>query len=280
MQIINEINLLNDIIRDYKLQKKIIGVVPTMGALHDGHMRLVQSAKKECDVVICTLYVNPTQFHNADDLDKYPRTIETDIAILEENACDVLFCPDDKMMYKGNSKLNMHFGELENVLEGQFRPGHFSGVGLVVGKLFNIVPADIAYFGQKDLQQFAIISTLVENLHFNIELRCMPIVRDAQGLALSSRNMRLSEKGKKDALVLYNTLANAKERLLANEAVETVVEKAREEIASSEMKLEYFEVVNKATFHTILTVAAKEDVAICAAGYIEGVRLIDNMLLI
>jgi len=279
MLVINETSILIDTIDTKKFQNKTIGFVPTMGALHDGHIELIRAAKLECDIIICSIYINPTQFNNVTDLEKYPRTLDDDINLLEKNGCDIAFCPSDKEMFKMGNTLTIDFGEIGKVLEGEFRPGHFSGVGLIVGKFFNIIKPNISYFGQKDLQQFSIVKSLVQNLNFNIQLRCIPTVRSKDGLALSSRNARLSKNGKEEALVFYDSLVLAKQKLLKGETVDDITKEIKSKFNSDIVKLEYFEIVHQDTFEKINTFNNPENIAICIAGYVEGIRLIDNILL-
>lgn len=279
MLVINETSILIDIINSYKFQNKTIGFVPTMGALHDGHLELVRAAKLECDILVCSIYINPAQFNNIADLEKYPRTIDNDINLLEENNCDIAFCPKDKEMFKEGHTLTIDFGKIGKVLEGEFRSGHFNGVGLIVAKFFNIIKPDISYFGQKDLQQFSIVKSLVRNLNFNMQLRCVPIVRNKNGLALSSRNIRLSQEGKEKALIFYNSLVIARQKLLKGDAIENIITEIKSKFNSDVAELEYFEVIDKDTFEKVSSIKDSENSAICIAGYIEGIRLIDNMFL-
>src|SRR6478735_2463281 len=203
MEIFKEIGPLRAYLRSQKKGQSTVGLVPTMGALHTGHLTLIKEAKAENDLTVCSIYVNPTQFNNASDLAKYPRLLEKDSQLLKEAGCDVLFAPENSEMYASPSELKLEFGQLDKILEGKFRPGHFSGVGLVVSKLFNIVKPDRAYFGQKDFQQFAIISKLNEELLFGISLKAVYIVREEDGLAMSSRNLRLSSEERKKAIIFY-----------------------------------------------------------------------------
>ncbi|MTI37996.1 pantoate--beta-alanine ligase, partial [Fulvivirga lutimaris] len=199
MQIFRDISSLQLSLNELKLERKTIGLVPTMGALHDGHAALLKASLAENDVTVCSIFVNPTQFNNDEDLKNYPRTYEEDIEFLKSFECDIVFNPSAEEMYPKSPSLKFNFADLEQSMEGSYRPGHFNGVAIVVSKLFNIVNPDRAYFGQKDLQQYRIISQLVEDLSYNIELRQIPIKRDENGLALSSRNKRLSTSGLKSA---------------------------------------------------------------------------------
>ena len=257
---------------------KTIGLVPTMGALHEGHLALVEKAKQSTDFVVVSIFVNPTQFNNPEDFAKYPKTLEKDLEMLISKGVDAVFVPSNEEMYPRQPKLSIDFGDLERTLEGAFRPGHFSGVGIVVSKLLNIVKPDRAFFGQKDLQQVAIIRRLVEDLSFDVELVVVPTVREEDGLALSSRNMRLSESERKEALVLFRSMEFAKKELLAGADWLEVKEKARAMFASVQnARLEYFEWVDSQTFEPIGRFSAGQASSICTACYIGEVRLIDNL---
>ncbi|MBA4057837.1 MAG: pantoate--beta-alanine ligase, partial [Marivirga sp.] len=201
MEIFKQIAPLKAFIEGIKKSRKTIGLVPTMGALHQGHISLINASKSRNSVTIATIYVNPTQFNNQSDLLKYPKTLAQDVEMLEKVGCDAVFCPDDGEMYEEKSIITLDFGYLDKVMEGKFRPGHFSGVALVVSKLFNIIQPDAAYFGQKDWQQFAIIRRLVGELKFSLSLFSAPILREPNGLAMSSRNLRLTEKQRENATV-------------------------------------------------------------------------------
>ena len=278
MQIFNDIIPLRDTLNAKKVGNISVGLVPTMGALHEGHLELIKTAKGECDFVVCSIYVNPKQFNNHNDLSKYPRTLEEDLRKLGQENCDYVFCPSNEVMYPKEG-LSMNFGRIGTLLEGEFRPGHFDGVGLVVSKLFNIVKPDKAYFGQKDLQQFAIINMLVDSLNFDIELKCVPTIRNNNGLALSSRNMRLTEEGLSKALTLNRAMNYAKSELQASSDFKKIRNTVIQMFNNSQVELEYFEIVDKNTFESIVDYTKLDNAAICVAGYVEGVRLIDNMLL-
>ena len=257
-----------------------VGLVATMGALHRGHMSLIEASKAVNAVTITSIYVNPTQFNNPIDLQKYPRTIDEDLRMLERAECDAVFCPSDAEMYEEQPLLKFDFGHLDKVMEGSFRPGHFSGVALVVAKLFGIVQPDRAYFGQKDWQQVTIIKRMVKELKFNLEVRTVPIVRDANGLAMSSRNLRLSKIQATEATVLYRSLNMASKRLKSGESIESVKQAVQELFDTcAEMKLEYFEVTDSQNLTPVQTVNNTADLVICIAGYAGDVRLIDNMFL-
>lgn len=278
MQIFNEIEPLKAFLGKLKRDAATIGFVPTMGALHSGHLSLVKASQSENSITVCSIYVNPTQFNNADDLAKYPRTIEHDIALLKEANCDVLFCPDNEVMYKSGNQIWFDFGSLDNVLEGRFRLGHFSGVALVVSKLFHIVNPDKAYFGQKDFQQFKIIEKLVEDLKFNLALRCIPIEREPDGLAMSSRNARLSSSQRKKATIFYQSLTQGAQMLRNGKSWKVIQSEIKATCESiDEIRLEYFELADTSNLKSLESVSDKA--ILLVAGYVGEVRLIDNLLL-
>lgn len=279
MQIFKEIRPLKEHLQQKRKEGFSVGLVPTMGALHAGHLALIRASKTITGVTVCSLFVNPTQFNNPADLEKYPRTLEEDIKLLESAGCDVLFAPEASTMYEKPGILRFDFGDLERVLEGEFRPGHFNGVAIVVSKLFHIVEPDDAFFGQKDYQQFQIVSRLVSELNFNIRLHGVPIVREPTGLAMSSRNLRLTEEQKKKAAILYQSLSDARNRLLAGKRWDEVRSDMIERIKKAqELQLEYFELAHRDD----LTIRENIDVRngiLLTACYVGSVRLIDNMLI-
>ena len=225
------------------LSQKKIGFVPTMGALHQGHVSLLEKSLEENEVTVCSVYVNPAQFNNKDDLKFYPRTLEEDKNRLEQLGCDVMFAPSDDIMYPGEQAINIDVGYFGNIMEGAFRPGHFSGVAIVVVKLLNIVNPNKAYFGQKDLQQFAVLKRMAEELFFDVSLVKMPVIREKDGLAMSSRNKRLSEEQRKEAPLLYQSLLLAKANLLKGKSVKETKEEIEKSLSASKLiELEYFEV--------------------------------------
>lgn len=278
MDIFSQIAPLRAFLEQKKLIGKSVGFVPTMGALHDGHLTLIRESHRENEITVCSIYVNPTQFNNADDLASYPRTIVRDIEMLESVGCNVLFCPSNEEVYPEKSIIMFDFGTLEQIMEGKFRPGHFSGVATVVSKLFNIVQPSRAYFGQKDFQQFKIVECLVRELKFNVQLRCVPIQREKDGLAMSSRNMRLDEEQRKNAIVFYESLQMAKGRLEEGLSMSFVREEIKKHCESKPgVKLEYLELTDTLNFVQRESVTSKAILLI--AGYVGGVRLIDNLLL-
>lgn len=258
---------------------KSIGLVPTMGALHDGHLTLIQQARQQTDVVVCSIFVNPVQFNNADDLARYPRTLDADCALLETVGCDIVFAPSADEMYPEAPSLTLNFGELETVMEGAFRPGHFNGVGLVVAKLFTIVQPDKAFFGQKDLQQVAVIRSLIRNLSFPVELVRSPTVRETDGLAMSSRNRNLTPDEREQATTLFAALTLAHDRLVDGQTPAQAKAAVRAFIDTKPaFRLEYIEIANADTLMPADEVLAPGQTAICIAAHLGKVRLIDNLV--
>ena len=257
---------------------KKIGFVPTMGALHQGHLSLLARAQQLSDEVVCSIFVNPTQFNDPKDLEKYPRPIVSDIEKLEQAGCDILFNPEVNEMYAGHEQWHLDLGELEYLLEGKFRPGHYQGVTQVVFKLFDIVKPDIAFFGQKDYQQFLVIQKMVELLHLPVELVMCPILRETDGLAMSSRNIHLSATDRRHALVLSKTLNWLKQNFdrtkipsLSREC-ETMISPGPPGV-----ELEYFEIADGDNLHNA-DQYTKKIVALVAAK-VGNTRLIDNVII-
>ena len=281
MRLFQTISELRPYLQQKRCEGEKIGLIPTMGALHEGHLSLVKQSKAQGDLAVASIFVNPTQFNNPEDLEKYPRNLDRDLEMLTTAGCDAVFAPNAKEMYPEPASLRIDFGSLESELEGKFRPGHFAGVGLVVSKLFNIVQPDQAYFGQKDLQQYYVIEKLVNQLSFPIRLHRVPIMREAHGLAMSSRNERLSEADRQESGLLYKALQAARERLLADDNISQARALVHELINSSaRLELEYFEVIDVRDFKPLEKVNDKAFIALCIAAEIGQVRLIDNLLLI
>jgi pantoate--beta-alanine ligase len=256
---------------------KTIGLVPTMGALHNGHILLIEQAQRNNDVVVCSIFVNPTQFNDPKDLEKYPRTIEADIALLEQVNCDILFSPPVSEIYDDNEQWHLEIGPMEQLLEGKSRPGHYQGVTQVVSKLFNIVNPDTAFFGQKDYQQFSVISKMVEILKMPVQLVMCPIKREADGLAMSSRNIHLTSTDRQHSLILSRTLNWVKENFNRSE-ISQLKQNAELMISAEEdVELDYFEIADG---ETLLT--ANEDsttIVALVAAKVGKTRLIDNIIL-
>lgn len=267
-------------LKKHRLSDKRIGLVPTMGALHMGHISLVKEAQKTADIVCVSIFVNPAQFNSLEDLDKYPRNLEKDLLLLKECGCHIVFAPEVDEMYPFNHDLTVNFGLIENQLEGKFRPGHFAGVGLIVSKLFNIFQPNQAFFGQKDIQQFYIIKKLINQLSFPVELTKVATLREPNGLAMSSRNERLNIKDKEEASLIYKSLAHAEKELKSGIDFVTVQKEVRELFNSSKrLELEYFELVETDNFTPIKLLTQGKEMALCIAAQIGQVRLIDNFVL-
>ncbi len=253
-----------------------VGFIPTMGALHQGHISLVEQARAQCDVVVVSLFVNPTQFNDPKDLERYPRDLQGDAAMLEKAGVDFVFAPSVSEIYpEGQTiKNDYDFGDLENVMEGKFRPGHFAGVAQVVGRLFDIVGPDVAFFGEKDFQQLAIIRALEKLRGDKIQIVGCPTIREESGLAMSSRNMLLSHDGRETASYIYSVLKQASS--MGSESGESVREWVMEELAKvSDFRCEYVEVVDPLSLQQAKGQA--KAARICVALFFEGVRLIDNI---
>ncbi|MBN8575983.1 MAG: pantoate--beta-alanine ligase [Cytophagales bacterium] len=278
MQIFKEIRPLKAFLQQAKKSPVAIGFVPTMGALHQGHLALVEASKKENTITVCSIFVNPTQFNNPDDLARYPSTLSNDVELLKKVGCEVVFCPAAAEMYVHANHIKFDFGSLDKILEGEFRPGHFSGVALVVSKLLNIVTPQRAYFGQKDFQQAALVKKLVADLNFDTEIILVPIVREADGLAMSSRNVRLTTEHRKNAVAFYHGLHKAKALLLAGtdfDKVQAEVKRFCESHAG--IQLEYLALADSTNLS--LTKNVTEQSILLIAGYAGEVRLIDNLML-
>lgn len=279
MKEIHTVAVIKQEIDEIKKQGKSIGFVPTMGALHKGHLSLVERAKAENDVCVVSVFVNPTQFNNKEDLKKYPRDIDADVALLQENGCDVAFFPTAKEMYpEGEKSKQYDFGGLAQEMEGNFRPGHFEGVSTVVEKFFDIVLPDKAYFGEKDFQQLRIIQVLAQRKGFP-EIIPMPIFREPDGLAMSSRNQRLSATFREEAPVIHQLLQKAKDWAKTHTPQETL-EKVHSAFAKTSLKLEYFTFCDEETLKPIHSWSDSPNIRAFVAVYAGEIRLIDNMKII
>ena len=256
---------------------KKIGFVPTMGALHEGHASLVRRAVAENEIVVVSVFVNPTQFNDKNDLLKYPRTLEADCELLEKEGTAYVFAPSVEEIYPEPDTRQFSYAPLDTVMEGKFRPGHFNGVCQVVSKLFMMVEPDVAYFGEKDFQQLAIIREMVKQMNFPLQIVGCPIVREADGLALSSRNARLSDEQRKQALEISQTLFKSVE-YAASHTLEETQNFVEESIAAAEgLELEYFEIVDGMTLQKIASWEDTDYVVGCITVFCGEVRLIDNI---
>jgi pantoate--beta-alanine ligase len=256
-----------------------LGLVPTMGALHDGHLQLVRAAANDCDAVIASIFVNPTQFNNADDFRLYPRLPEADAELLKSAGCTVLFLPPVEEMYPGPTVLKFDFGQLEQVMEGAHRPGHFNGVATVVSKLFHLARPHRAYFGQKDWQQVAVVRQLVADLSFDLEIVAYPTIREADGLAMSSRNRRLTPEERAVAPQLHQVLAEAATQVQQGVAPAQVQAGALAALAREpRFRAEYVEVADAQSLQPLAVYAPGRAVVLCLAVHLGTVRLIDNVV--
>jgi len=277
MKTIQKIADLKAIISELKKEGKTIGFVPTMGALHSGHISLVEQCKTENDVTVASIFVNPTQFNDKNDLKNYPRTPEKDYEMLRSAGCDIIFSPSADEIYPEPDTRIFNFGALETVMEGRFRPGHFNGVAQVVSKLFDIVDAHRAYFGEKDFQQVAIIKNMVEQLQLGVKIVVCPTVREENGLAKSSRNELLSSEQRKKAALISKTLFESR-TFVPEMSVGALREWVIWQInAESALSVEYFEIVNGNTLQAIFDWEDVSYVVGCVAVLCGKVRLIDNV---
>ena len=276
MKVIHTRQLLSDTLKALSQKPLKIGFVPTMGALHAGHLHLLEQARAENDIVVCSIFVNPVQFNNASDLERYPRNLEDDIALIE-TICDILFVPSEEEMYPEPPTEKYNFGTLETVMEGRFRPGHFNGVAVVVKRLFDLVKADRAYFGKKDFQQLTIIRQLVKDFGLDIEIRAVDTVREQDGLAMSSRNALLSPEARKIAPFIRQTLLEATS--LTQQKNPQELSLWIEEIFNNHeaFTLEYFQLVDAQSLEEINTYNQAENSVACIAVWLDNVRLIDNI---
>jgi pantoate--beta-alanine ligase len=257
---------------------KKTGFVPTMGALHKGHISLVEKAVNENDIVVVSVFVNPTQFNDPKDLERYPRNLEADLRLLEETGCDLVFAPSVNEIYPEPDTREFNFGTLETVMEGKHRPGHFNGVAQVVSKLFDIVQPHKAYFGLKDFQQLAIIKNMVAQLQLPVEIVSCPIIREDSGLAMSSRNELLTADERKNAAVISNTLFEAK-KLKNEKSVPTLAEWIAETINKNPfLRVEYAEIVDSSTLQPVENWNSNQEIVCCVAVFCGKIRLIDNIV--
>jgi pantoate--beta-alanine ligase len=264
-------------IASMKKEGRSIGLVPTMGALHAGHLSLVRTSLRQNDITVVSIFVNPTQFNNKEDLVRYPRMLDNDLPLLEKEGCDLVFVPDEKEMYPEPDLRVFSFGNLDKVMEGKFRPGHFNGVAQIVTKLFDMVVPDRAYFGQKDFQQLTIIRKLAGDCRYPVEIVACPIVREADGLAMSSRNTRLSPEERQHAALISKTLFRAQKTDASVSPAR--LKKAVVETINKDpfLEVEYFEIVDDITLQPVKNWDMPGAKVGCIAVYAGKVRLIDNI---
>ena len=275
MVIYSKVNELTEKMISLKSQNFSVGFVPTMGALHAGHLSLIDKAREECQIVVVSIFVNPIQFNNPEDLKTYPRTLDQDVEKIKDTA-DILFVPTVEEIYPTQPTESYHFGELENVMEGVQRPGHFNGVAIVVKKLLDIVQPDKAYFGEKDFQQLAIVKKLVEQCRINTTIIACPTIRESNGLAMSSRNQRLTNNQKEIAAKVYPILV--KSTHLETTETKLIVDYVITEIEKiDQIKVEYFQIVDEISLQPVESILPNQGIVGCIAFYVGDVRLIDNI---
>jgi len=279
MEIVNKIDELFVTRNGIRSRGGRLGLVPTMGALHEGHLSLIRAAKAKSDVVASSIFVNPTQFGPNEDFSRYPRDLEKDLALLERDGVDLVFVPSVEEMYPQQSVTWVAVEGLSDRLCGKSRPGHFRGVATVVAKLFNIVEPDIAFFGQKDAAQVAIIRRMVRDLNMPVAIEACPIVREPDGLALSSRNAYLSPQQRQDALVLFRSLLRVRELFADGERNPAILIKAAKNVlsGSSAVRLDYFEIVDPDELTPLALI--NQPALVAVAAFVGNPRLIDNIVL-
>lgn len=278
MKVIAKKSELTAAIEELKQAGKTIGLVPTMGALHAGHVSLVKACNQNNDITVVSVFVNPTQFNDKEDLKRYPRTLDKDVALLEQNGCDYVFAPSVEEMYPEEDTRIFDFGHVGEVMEGARRPGHFNGVGQIVSKLFDVVKPHRAYFGMKDFQQIAVIKNMVRQLHYDLEIVPCPIIRESDGLAMSSRNTLLSPEHRSNAPHIHKVLEEAT-HLTAKMTVDELKQWVIDEVNKNPyLEVEYFEIVDDTELQTIRDWSENNVKVGCIAVYAGPIRLIDNIV--
>jgi len=278
MQVVKRISELRNTLKEVKKEGKKIGLVPTMGALHRGHISLVKRACNETDFVVVSIFVNPTQFNDKNDLKRYPRDLNKDLTLLETTGCKLVFAPEVEEVYPEPDTRQFHFGNIETVMEGKYRPGHFNGVAQIVSKLLEMVQPDKAFFGLKDFQQFVIIKALVKQLSLPVEIVPCEIVREPDGLAMSSRNTLLDADQRKNAVLISGTLfeaGNKSKEMSVEELCKWVVARIDE---NKYLKTEYFEIVDDEKLQPVKNWEEKGNKVGCIAVHCGKIRLIDNII--
>lgn len=279
MIVIKKTEELKNQLLELKSVSKSVGFVPTMGALHQGHISLIEQSVKENQLTVVSIFVNPTQFNNPEDLINYPRTEEEDLNLLKKAGTDIVFLPTIETIYpNGEISEEFDFNDLENQMEGKFRPGHFNGVGTVVKRFFEIIQPDRAYFGEKDFQQLQIISQMVKSLQLPVKIIPAAIKREKDGLAMSSRNRRLSEEMRKEAPKIYEVLLQSKS-YLENHSPDETVEFVKAQFKNSSLELEYFEIADEITLKSVKSIQKGQKVRGFIAAFADDIRLIDNLRL-
>lgn len=279
MEIFFDFLSLKKYLEEIHYQGKSVGFTPTMGALHQGHLSLLQKSVAQNKISICSIFVNPTQFNNIEDLKTYPRNHEKDADLLQKNHCDILFLPSVEEVYpNGEKSEHFDFNGLEHEMEGRFRPGHFDGVGTILHKLFSAIQPHKAYFGEKDFQQLRIVQTLAQKFFKALEIVPVDIYREENGLAMSSRNTKLSAEQRREASIIYKTLARV-QQIITKENFQKIDEIVNTAFEASSLKLEYFIIANEENLKPLENFDKSQPMRAFIAAYAGGVRLIDNMKL-
>lgn len=263
----------------WNVKNKNIGFIPTMGALHEGHLSLIRTSKKECEKTIVSIFVNKLQFGPDEDFKKYPRTLETDLALLKKEKIDVLYIPNPKEMYPQKPSFQINEVNVSQYLEGATRPDFFSGVLMVVLKLFNLIQPTHVYFGQKDIQQLYIIKKMLSELNFPIKMREGKTIRESNGLALSSRNQYLSKVEKEEASIIYKTLKKSEHLINSGEEINTIKTYIKKRLTNHKMKIDYISIVDIDTFQELNTLNRRISIVISVAVWFSTIRLIDNVII-
>jgi pantoate--beta-alanine ligase len=278
--VFSKIEELGPILLKARKEGKTIGFVPTMGALHEGHIYLVKKAQQRCDLTVMSIFVNPTQFNDKNDLLKYPRTLEADTKLVDEVGLNYLYAPNVEEIYPKDldTSLSLDLGHFDKVLEGTFRPGHFAGVCQVVKRLLDLVKPDQLLMGQKDFQQFTIVGRMIDILKIPTELVVIKTRRNKNGLALSSRNARLSDHGREHALFIYKSMLSIKRNLLLK-PIEALSQNGCQRLTKKGFNVEYVAIVSGHTLLPVVHVEKEDYIVVCVAAWYEGVRLIDNLII-
>ena len=258
-------------------EKKTVGFVPTMGAIHKGHLKLILESKQQCYITICSIFINPTQFNNKKDFANYPKTLSQDIKLLKKSLCDILYCPDVDDVYERIITNTYNFNSLTQFMEGVFRPGHFNGMATVVEKLLNIIKPDVAFFGQKDLQQLQIVKKLVAQMNCKTKIVGVNTYREKNGLAKSSRNKLLTTEQKRLASNIFKSLVYCKEN--KHLSIKNLKNFVQTNLEKHKIELEYVEFVEIQSMTPVGSLSKGKKIAICIAAYLDDVRLIDNIIL-
>lgn len=280
MFIVKRVRHVQEWVAAQKKESRHVGFVPTMGALHSGHISLVELSRRHADVTIVSIFVNPRQFNDPEDLKKYPRPIEEDLRLLHSAGADAVFLPEVEDIFPEGESHEIEFdpGPAAMTMEGKFRPGHFKGMAEVVYRLLEITSPDKLFMGQKDFQQFSIIRKLIQDFHLPIDLVMCPTIREPHGLAMSSRNVRLSPMAREKAGVIYQSLVDGKNSFEARMSIDAIQEKAVQTLKAAGVEPEYFEIVDGYTLMPLSSYDPSTHVVACCAVKVEGVRLIDNMI--